>query len=77
MTITGRYGGGNTNRSRIPLGWFYGHTCVMPWEAETEAAGHGVDHTAIFSHLTTFMALQEDVQCRYSLACNRSQTINV
>uniref|UniRef100_A0A2C9JJC5 Dual E2 ubiquitin-conjugating enzyme/E3 ubiquitin-protein ligase BIRC6 n=1 Tax=Biomphalaria glabrata TaxID=6526 RepID=A0A2C9JJC5_BIOGL len=31
ITTVGRYSGGTT-RSRIPLGSFYGHTYILPWE---------------------------------------------
>ena len=78
ITTIGRYGG-STSRSRIPIGSFYGHTTLLPWEsdqpyvhpANQTSAQHHVDKTQIMSQLGTFLSLQEDVHCRYSLASNR------
>ncbi|CAL1542612.1 unnamed protein product [Lymnaea stagnalis] len=41
ITTVGRYSGGTT-RSRIPLGSFYGHTYILPWEWPSFTPGHSV-----------------------------------
>ncbi|XP_077994932.1 dual E2 ubiquitin-conjugating enzyme/E3 ubiquitin-protein ligase BIRC6-like isoform X2 [Glandiceps talaboti] len=81
ITVIGRYGG-NTMRSKIPVGLFYGHTYILPWENEDnlqtplnggsfqENGSLQLDH-----HLGSLISLQEDLQCRYSLACNRLTTL--
>ncbi|XP_022103700.1 LOW QUALITY PROTEIN: baculoviral IAP repeat-containing protein 6-like [Acanthaster planci] len=80
LTIVGRYGG-NTVRSKIPLGVFYGHTYVFPFEngqqqfpdasedSLAEASRHHLIQREQF--LTMALAVQEDIHCRYSLACSR------
>jgi len=73
VTTIRRYGG-NTTRSRIPIGSFYGHTFIFPWEKELstvpmEDAAEPASHSLILSQLNIYTALLEEVQCRYSLAC--------
>ena len=73
VTTIRRYGG-NTTRSRIPIGSFYGHTFIFPWEKEpstvsTEDTTESAAHSVILSQLNIYTALLEEVQCRYSLAC--------
>lgn len=92
----GRYGAGTT-RSRIPLGPFYGHSYILPWEWREYADSHNyttpssasnssaqsspvkqlevVSQSALLQHLGVFLSLQEDLQCRYSLACNRLSSL--
>ncbi|XP_038074812.1 baculoviral IAP repeat-containing protein 6-like [Patiria miniata] len=85
LTIVGRYGG-NTVRSKIPLGVFYGHTYVFPFENGLQRAPDtGDDSVSAASRnhhliqqeqfLTMALAVQEDIQCRYSLACSRLQRL--
>ncbi|KAG1667328.1 Baculoviral IAP repeat-containing protein 6 [Nymphon striatum] len=90
ITIIGRYGM-NTTRCRIPIGYFYGHTYILPWEQRryqaVDKVENNVKHFASFSasevsqvpqiqaQITMLNALQEDIQCRYSLACNKLQTL--
>ncbi|CAH1791767.1 unnamed protein product [Owenia fusiformis] len=83
ITIIGRYGG-NATRSRIPIGSFYGNTFILPWESEKPQTGEttdGVsnqnflDQSQILGHLATMINLQEDIQCRYSLARNRLESL--
>jgi len=73
VTTIRRYGG-NTTRSRIPIGSFYGHTFIFPWEKEastamSEDSTEAGTHSVILSQLNIYTALLEEVQCRYSLAC--------
>lgn len=82
ITTIGRYSGGTT-RSRIPIGSFYGHTTILPWESDinqlpsvcgiptNSISATAVDQSHLLSQLGMFVALQEDIQCRYSLSCNR------
>ena len=81
ITTIGRYSG-TTTRSRIPIGSFYGHTTILPWECDVSQlsavttvspnlTGVALDQAQILSQLGMFISLQEDIQCRYSLACNR------
>ncbi|XP_019627384.1 PREDICTED: LOW QUALITY PROTEIN: baculoviral IAP repeat-containing protein 6-like [Branchiostoma belcheri] len=78
ITVIGRYGSGTT-RSKIPVGQFYGHTCIFPWEREaagSSGAEEGQGRVAsVEQHLQLLVALQEDIQCRYSLACNRLDSL--
>ncbi|KAL8592605.1 hypothetical protein ACOMHN_026535 [Nucella lapillus] len=101
IITVGRYGAGTT-RSRIPLGSFYGHSYILPWEWREYADTHSyttaptgmgstasaansaqpsqtsavkqleaVSQSTLAQHIGLFMSLQEDLQCRYSLACTR------
>ncbi|XP_070181060.1 dual E2 ubiquitin-conjugating enzyme/E3 ubiquitin-protein ligase BIRC6-like isoform X3 [Littorina saxatilis] len=96
IITVGRYGAGTT-RSRIPLGPFYGHSYILPWEWREYADSHNyttpssasnssaqsspvkqlevVSQSALLQHLGVFLSLQEDLQCRYSLACNRLSSL--
>jgi len=79
VTTIRRYGG-NTTRSRIPIGSFYGHTFIFPWEKEastvlTEDGVEAGSHSVILSQLNIYTALLEEVQCRYSLACKNLVTL--
>ena len=107
IITVGRYGAGTT-RSRIPLGSFYGHSYILPWEwreyADTHSyttspasssAGSGpssgsssqpsqssavkqleaVSQSTLLQQLGVFLSLQEDLQCRYSLACTRLSSL--
>ena len=71
ITVIGRYGSTNA-RAKIPLGFYYGHTYILPWETElkllhdplrgeSEAAGQ----PDVDQHLAMMVALQEDIQCRW------------
>lgn len=68
--MIGRYGSTNA-RAKIPLGFYYGHTYILPWESElklmhdplrgeTDAASQ----PDVDQHLAMMVALQEDIQCR-------------
>lgn len=93
----GRYGAGTT-RSRIPLGPFYGHSYILPWEWREYADTHNysaasasakgdasqtspvkqlevVSQSTLLQNLGVFLSLQEDLQCRYSLACTRLSSL--
>ncbi|XP_052766452.1 baculoviral IAP repeat-containing protein 6-like isoform X2 [Mya arenaria] len=71
ITTIGRYGSGTT-RSKIPVGAFYGHSYILPWEWSTRSEGAGLldfpAQSQLLSQLGSFMSLLEDIQCRYSLA---------
>ena len=45
ITTIRRYGG-NTTRSKIPIGTFYGHTFILPWERERFLPALGADNTS-------------------------------
>ncbi|XP_064622207.1 baculoviral IAP repeat-containing protein 6-like isoform X2 [Lineus longissimus] len=86
ITTVGRYGN-STTRSRIPIGSFFGHTFILPWEFDDGMLGfqngdeanlqHLVqsNQSAIMSQLGMLLALQEDIQCRYSLARHRLENL--
>ena len=68
-------------RSKIPLGVFYGHTFFTSHE-QTSRDGTDSDSGYSDSHqsqqeqyLNLALAVQEDIQCRYSLACNRLERL--
>ncbi|XP_028983369.1 baculoviral IAP repeat-containing protein 6 isoform X2 [Betta splendens] len=81
ITVIGRYGSTNA-RAKIPLGFYYGHTYILPWESELKlmhdplrGEGEAATQPDLDQHLTTMAALQEDIQCRYNLACHRLATL--
>ncbi|XP_077439054.1 dual E2 ubiquitin-conjugating enzyme/E3 ubiquitin-protein ligase BIRC6 isoform X1 [Vanacampus margaritifer] len=81
ITVIGRYGSTNA-RAKIPLGFYYGHTYILPWESELKlmhdplrGESEPASQPDVDQHLTMMMALQEDIQCRYNLACHRLETL--
>ena len=98
LTTIGRYGS-NSAKSKIPIGSYYGHSFLLPWEMpklatlpsteKTEDMASGSDEgksslaqqqqqssqAALLSRIGVYMSLQEDIQCRYSLACNRLESL--
>ncbi|XP_061767077.1 baculoviral IAP repeat-containing protein 6 isoform X1 [Nerophis ophidion] len=81
ITVIGRYGSTNA-RAKVPLGFYYGHTYILPWENELKLIHDLIrgDHESarqpdVDQHLTMMIALQEDIQCRYNLACHRLETL--
>ncbi|TKS85134.1 Baculoviral IAP repeat-containing protein 6 [Collichthys lucidus] len=81
ITVIGRYGSTNA-RAKIPLGFYYGHTYILPWESELKlmhdplrGESEAASQPDVNQHLTMMMALQEDIQCRYNLACHRLETL--
>ena len=58
-------------RAKVPLGLYYGHTYILPWEPEGHAAGEGPGlpssvngQPEVEQQLATLLALQEDFQFR-------------
>ncbi|XP_043914359.1 baculoviral IAP repeat-containing protein 6 isoform X2 [Protopterus annectens] len=81
ITVIGRYGSTNA-RAKIPLGFYYGHTYILPWENELKLMHDPLrgevessNQPDMDQHLTMMVALQEDIQCRYNLACHRLETL--
>ena len=74
ITTIGKYAGGTT-KSRIPIGSFYGHSYILPWEVETGQEDVLADQPGIQQQLAMYVALLEDIQCRYSLAATRLHTL--
>uniref|UniRef100_F7FUX9 Dual E2 ubiquitin-conjugating enzyme/E3 ubiquitin-protein ligase BIRC6 n=1 Tax=Ornithorhynchus anatinus TaxID=9258 RepID=F7FUX9_ORNAN len=81
ITVIGRYGSTNA-RAKIPLGFYYGHTYILPWESELKlmhdplrGEGESANQPEVDQHLAMMVALQEDIQCRYNLACHRLETL--
>ncbi|XP_012868979.1 PREDICTED: baculoviral IAP repeat-containing protein 6, partial [Dipodomys ordii] len=81
ITVIGRYGSTNA-RAKIPLGFYYGHTYILPWESELKlmhdplrGEGEAANQPEIDQHLAMMVALQEDIQCRYNLACHRLEAL--
>lgn len=71
ITVIGRYGSTNA-RAKIPLGFYYGHTYILPWESELKlmhdplrGESEAASQPDVDQHLTMMVALQEDIQCRY------------
>jgi baculoviral IAP repeat-containing protein 6 len=76
-------------RSKIPLGVFYGHTYIFPFDngqhrvpdapedSPSSSAAPATRHHLVQREqfLNTALAVQEDIQCRYSLACSRLQRL--
>lgn len=68
--MIGRYGSTNA-RAKIPLGFYYGHTYILPWESELKlmndplrAESETFSQPELEQHLAMMVALQEDIQCR-------------
>ncbi len=63
ITTIGRYGG-STTRSRIPIGCFYGHTTLLPWEVDANHKERGgtmaAEKAGVLSQLGTL------VSCHFS-----------
>uniref|UniRef100_A0A6Q2Z630 Dual E2 ubiquitin-conjugating enzyme/E3 ubiquitin-protein ligase BIRC6 n=1 Tax=Esox lucius TaxID=8010 RepID=A0A6Q2Z630_ESOLU len=81
ITVIGRYGSTNA-RAKIPLGFYYGHTYILPWESELKlmhdplrGESEAASQPDVDQHLAMMVALQEDIQCRYNLACHRLETL--
>ncbi|XP_078714316.1 dual E2 ubiquitin-conjugating enzyme/E3 ubiquitin-protein ligase BIRC6 isoform X2 [Lampetra fluviatilis] len=82
VTVIGKYGSTNA-RAKIPLGLYYGHTYILPWEQEGRTIVGEPDSTSreaesqeeLEQQLSTLVTLQEDIQCRYNLACHRLETL--
>ncbi|XP_054832768.1 baculoviral IAP repeat-containing protein 6 isoform X2 [Eublepharis macularius] len=81
ITVIGRYGSTNA-RAKIPLGFYYGHTYILPLESELKIMHdplrgevESANQPDIDQHLAMMVALQEDIQCRYNLACHRLETL--
>ncbi|XP_029691286.1 baculoviral IAP repeat-containing protein 6 isoform X2 [Takifugu rubripes] len=81
ITVIGRYGSTNA-RAKIPLGFYYGHTYILPWESDLKLINSplrrengAASQPDVDQHLTMMVALQEDIQCRYNLACHRLETL--
>uniref|UniRef100_A0A8C9ZQ87 Dual E2 ubiquitin-conjugating enzyme/E3 ubiquitin-protein ligase BIRC6 n=1 Tax=Sander lucioperca TaxID=283035 RepID=A0A8C9ZQ87_SANLU len=81
ITVIGRYGSTNA-RAKIPLGFYYGHTYILPWESELKlmhdplrGESEAASQPDVDQHLSMMVALQEDIQCRYNLACHRLETL--
>ncbi|XP_067844789.1 baculoviral IAP repeat-containing protein 6 [Heptranchias perlo] len=81
ITVIGRYGSTNA-RAKIPLGLYYGHTYILPWESEIKlihdplkGESDPASQPEMEQQLTMMVALQEDIQCRYNLACHRLETL--
>ncbi|KAK9411867.1 baculoviral IAP repeat-containing protein 6 [Crotalus adamanteus] len=81
ITVIGRYGSTNA-RAKIPLGFYYGHTYILPLESELKIMHdplrgevESTNQPEIDQHLAMMIALQEDIQCRYNLACHRLETL--
>lgn len=89
ITTIGRYGS-SAPRSRIPIGYFYGFSLLLPWECDNPLVTHlltstnsgsnssssstsssPTDQSQVLSQLGLFISLLEDIQCKYSLACNQ------
>lgn len=73
ITVIGRYGSTNA-RAKIPLGFYYGHTYILPFENELKlmhdplrGEGEAANQPEIDQHLAMMIALQEDIQCRSEL----------
>ncbi|OWF45700.1 baculoviral IAP repeat-containing protein 6-like isoform X2 [Mizuhopecten yessoensis] len=87
ITTIGRYGSGST-RTKIPIGAFYGHSCILPWEwnsylEQQNSQGSSMSGSQIelptqphlLAQLSVYMSLLEDIQCRYSLARTRLENL--
>ena len=79
MTTIGKYGSGTT-RSKIPIGSYYGHSYILPWEwspklehqtsPTTSSVACQLDlpsQSQLLTHLGSFMSLLEDIQVIYEL----------
>jgi len=65
-----------TNKCRIPVGMFYGHSAVLESDFRSEAGNTPTNipvltASNIQAHLTILSYLVEDIGCRYQLACSK------
>ncbi|XP_076097651.1 dual E2 ubiquitin-conjugating enzyme/E3 ubiquitin-protein ligase BIRC6-like isoform X3 [Mytilus galloprovincialis] len=89
ITTIGRYGSGSA-RSKIPIGSFYGHGYILPWEwnsyleqrssasLSSSSTSNQVELTTqsqLLAQLDVYVSLLEDIQCRYSLARTRLENL--
>ena len=84
----------NTTKTRVPIGSFFGHTFLLPWElsyvlSERQNAANTPDEarsasadrlmavadSQLMTQVRVCASLLEDIQCRYSLACNRLESL--
>ncbi|GAB6020665.1 hypothetical protein CHUAL_003335 [Chamberlinius hualienensis] len=77
ITAIGRYGMGTT-KCRIPMGVFYGYTTVPPWiesddNVKLEQSSESTSKLQV--HLNVLCLLLEDIHCRYSLLCDKLQSL--
>ena len=70
ITLIGRYGSTNA-RAKIPLGFYYGPTYILPGESELKlmhdplrGESDAASQPDVDQHLAMMVALQEDIQCR-------------
>ena len=84
MTTIGKYGSGTT-RSKIPIGSYYGHSYILPWEwspkvehqtsPTTSSVACQLDlpsQSQLLTHLGSFMSLLEDIQVIHNIGHNLS-----
>jgi baculoviral IAP repeat-containing protein 6 (apollon) len=67
VTTIGKYGM-STARCRIPVGQFYGHMVLVPFENCDDKSARN-DEQLHQNYQAILQALIEDAQCRHSLAC--------
>ncbi|XP_069180397.1 baculoviral IAP repeat-containing protein 6 isoform X6 [Procambarus clarkii] len=76
VTTLGRYGMNTSSQCRIPVGAFYGHTLILPWQLQP-----GQPHPTLMNkvsaqtQLTVLGSVVEDIGCRYSLACSKLRSL--
>ncbi|XP_064112985.1 baculoviral IAP repeat-containing protein 6-like isoform X2 [Macrobrachium nipponense] len=76
VTTLGRYGMNTSSQCRIPVGAFYGHTLILPWQMQPSQPQLGVvNKITAQTQLTVLGSVVEDIGCRYSLACSKLRSL--
>lgn len=76
VTTLGRYGMNTSSQCRIPVGAFYGHTLILPWQLQGSLPPPGiVNKLSAQTQLTVLSSVVEDIGCRYSLACSKLRSL--
>ncbi|KAK7067356.1 hypothetical protein SK128_014936 [Halocaridina rubra] len=76
VTTLGRYGMNTSSQCRIPVGAFFGHTLILPWQMKPGHSNLGVvSKVSAQTQLTVLGSVVEDIGCRYSLACSKLRSL--
>ncbi|CAL4062959.1 unnamed protein product, partial [Meganyctiphanes norvegica] len=81
VTTLGRYGMNTSSQCRIPVGAFYGHSLILPWQLHPTQIQASHPHIGLINkhsaqtQLTVLSSVVEDIGCRYSLACSKLRSL--
>ena len=61
---------GSGQTYRIPLGVFYGHAYVFPWETSSNIVALRTPEE-VWRQISVYSSAAEDIRCCFKLACGR------